>query len=424
MRSVLLSVGAGFLVACGEPEAPIELEAVYAPLLGETGTRVVVSHAAPDTVHVQRAVLRIGSTDGDDRYTFQDVVDIAVSADQQQVFVADAGRLEIVVFDGSGSHVRTIGGRGEGPGEFMSLSDVDWHEGVLLAVDPTLHRFTTFDANGVVERTLPIPGSSEGIFAAHDPSDEQQRAYLAAGAIYTIDRSDPMNDIGSNQRGWLLAYDRRTFAPETVTSFPVAPITTQTGGSERAGYVSYERPPVFSPSFRWDVSSHDEVAFLSSGGVYDFYVIDLKSSTVRTHVYRDHAAARVTRSDRIRLLEYEMGRSDQGVPDGMPMSAVELIVRDRFARIRPPITELLADEARVWLASFSTVDHPTGVSSTWEIFDRSGQPVGVARFPSGFILKDLGPNQAFGLMEDSLGVQFVYAFPKPTFDMNNASNVH
>ena len=64
------------------------------------------------------------------------------------VFVADALNREVRVFGLDGSHIRTFGRAGEGPGEFGSIYSIAWVGDRLLAYDPSLGRIGEFSSTG------------------------------------------------------------------------------------------------------------------------------------------------------------------------------------------------------------------------------------------------------------------------------------
>lgn len=64
------------------------------------------------------------------------------------VFVADAVNREIRVFGLDGSHIRTFGRAGEGPGEFGSIYSIAWVGDRLLAYDPHVGRIGEFSSAG------------------------------------------------------------------------------------------------------------------------------------------------------------------------------------------------------------------------------------------------------------------------------------
>lgn len=64
------------------------------------------------------------------------------------IYVADAQAAEIRVFDETGRHTRTIGRRGEGPGEISSLYSLGWIGDTLAVLDPGNVRIGLFTRSG------------------------------------------------------------------------------------------------------------------------------------------------------------------------------------------------------------------------------------------------------------------------------------
>ncbi len=80
---------------------------------------------------------------------------------QGRVYVLDRMAGAVQVFDASGRFVRTIGRRGEGPGELQSPTAIGWGpRDNLWVVDPRNARYTVFDTMGNLVATLhrSLPG--------------------------------------------------------------------------------------------------------------------------------------------------------------------------------------------------------------------------------------------------------------------------
>ena len=110
------------------------------------------------------ARLCVGVTEGDPAQVFDRIVTPFVLQDGRLV-VPLAGPGEIRVFDALGSHVTTLGRKGEGPGEFMSLQAA-WPRGdTIEAFDSRLRRITRFLPDGAVEVVpiAPIPSAQVAI---------------------------------------------------------------------------------------------------------------------------------------------------------------------------------------------------------------------------------------------------------------------
>ncbi len=67
---------------------------------------------------------------------------------------------ELRVFDREGRHVRTIGRKGGGPGEFSQIIGMAWRpDGNLWVVDPSNNRISVIDTAGNFVTSHPTGGS-------------------------------------------------------------------------------------------------------------------------------------------------------------------------------------------------------------------------------------------------------------------------
>lgn len=79
-------------------------------------------------------VKQIGSEDGDDNNTFFLPLDVAVDK-EGNILVLDTGNFRVQIFNKDGEFVRSIGRKGQGPGEFSSHPthiDVDEEDNILI----------------------------------------------------------------------------------------------------------------------------------------------------------------------------------------------------------------------------------------------------------------------------------------------------
>lgn len=124
-----------------------------------SGGRVLVSNldraAVSDSATIRLLEdLRIGrAVDGqrDSPDVFGSIVALAID-DAGRIYVADYQSSDIRVFDATGSPIRRIGRKGEGPGEFQFLAGIAWQRqaGILWAMDPVRHRLIAFDSTGTL----------------------------------------------------------------------------------------------------------------------------------------------------------------------------------------------------------------------------------------------------------------------------------
>lgn len=110
-----------------------------------------------------RALVTIGRTDHD---PLHDVVGAFLMG--EQLLVAENGSSQIKVFNLDGRLHRSIGGAGEGPGEFVDLTWIQAGvDNSVLAYDAVLGRVTRFAADGELLETVTLraPPSSAGSMA-------------------------------------------------------------------------------------------------------------------------------------------------------------------------------------------------------------------------------------------------------------------
>ncbi len=85
--------------------------------------------------------LQIGQLDGPEEFLFSYISDVAVNS-KGDIYVADRSWSEIRKFNQEGEHLMTIGRKGQGPGEFQSVT--------IVSVDPQDHLIAYDDMQGRV----------------------------------------------------------------------------------------------------------------------------------------------------------------------------------------------------------------------------------------------------------------------------------
>ena len=141
MNKICLTFVLLIIAACSsgsEPDVPEDIASLE-------NLAVYSGEAAPlyDISYERQA--RYGDTD--DVY-IGSMAGVAVIEDGT-MFLADRTEAVIHVYDASGEYQTTIGGKGEGPGEFLSISSVKLHDGKLFALDTQQQRVSVFDAAGL-----------------------------------------------------------------------------------------------------------------------------------------------------------------------------------------------------------------------------------------------------------------------------------
>jgi hypothetical protein len=103
--------------------------------------------------------LRIGGLDAQGPAALARPYDLEVSEDGS-IYVFDRQLQEVRVFDSSGSFIRTIGRKGDGPGEHRGAQGIALApDGSVWSQDSSLGRLTQFAQDGRVLNTIPHPRS-------------------------------------------------------------------------------------------------------------------------------------------------------------------------------------------------------------------------------------------------------------------------
>ncbi len=104
-----------------------------------------------------KLIRTIGDVDTNDQnLAFNSPADLKVD-DAGNIYVADSRNQRIQVFDATGRYVRTIGRKGQGPGEFMATNSIDFdNEGRLLVLDNRQRRIQVFSSRGEIVKTIPV----------------------------------------------------------------------------------------------------------------------------------------------------------------------------------------------------------------------------------------------------------------------------
>ena len=295
-RSLTLPLATAVLAACNTEHGRPDTDTVE--IIGDT----TVVHSRSEGVWGARATLvpevSIGELDGPEEYLFGNVASIAVD-DDRSVYVLDAQAQEVRVFDSAGTHVETLGGRGEGPGELSHGEAIAVHpDGRLLVRDPANMRVQVFgpgpgetnewrynSGNHFTDKSLYTDSRGRTYLVAADASDGDARILIVMAPDGT-----PLHTM-----------------PEPTSDYepPVVRAEHTTGSS--SNWKASGVP--FSPYFTWTV--HPSGQFLS--GLSTEYRVELARGDDFLRILRDYDPVAVSNTERDfarKEVEQELRRVD------------------------------------------------------------------------------------------------------------------
>jgi len=354
-----------------------------------SGTVVVTNPAAGlwDSSTAWRVVEegRIGTLEGDGPDLFGEVSALEVDA-EGRIYVLEGQALELRVFDRAGRHVRTIGRKGGGPGEFASPIGMAWGPGGHLWIpDPQNTRISVLDTAGNLVRSHrmaggwvinPWPGGFDtrggfyNFVPAPSPDGFAIKIVRFDTALTALDTLTPPRWTG----------------PENFFEF-VSP-----DGSSRM-----QTSVPFTPGLDWALTPDGDFWFVLTGP-YELYRVSGKGDTARK-VSKPFAEVPVSGEDVDSALAGLEWFTRQGGK----------VDRSRIPGVKPAVRSLLvADDGHIWIEP-NTADR-SDRGRLYEVFDPDGRYLGPLRLP--FALAEYPPPVIrgallVGVTRDELDVPYV-----------------
>ncbi len=387
-----LLAAAVLLAACGEPGGRTDAAAVR----DSAGIRVVES-AAPAWGEGEgwrlspEPVLRVGVAEGDAAYQFGAAAG-AVRLPDGGVAVADRQGGDVRWYDARGRHVRTVGRKGGGPGEFTRIG---WLQSVgdsLVVGDRGASRVTVLGPDGAVVRTTGM---------ADDASGRRPRplAALPGGAVLGVlaPAFDPARAASGARNS--VTYLRQAgggAAPVALGRFP---------GPERVVRLGGNSVDVLDLPF----GRRDHVAVAGDG----FWQGSAEAPQVGLHDARGRlvrlvrwagAPRRVTPADVAAHRERALAGADPAARPGMQRMLADL----PYPQAMPAYAAILADRAGgLWVQEYAPAeDDPV----RWTVFDPEGRQLGTLALPARFRVTDVGPDYVLGVGRDEMDVEQVQVY--------------
>lgn len=377
-----------------------------AELADSAGVRMITYDLAGAHLPVYRIVgehdLQIGAMDGTSAHTFSRVDDLAVS-DDGSILVSDGLSQELRVFDSDGRHVRTIGGTGNGPGEFATAPSVAGLAGdTVFLFDVRSNRVTSFSVDGglldvltldatTVGRSLAIVRLEDGTYLSSSrwtpPSDEIEfhdvRLELDSIVVARLDAAgrllDTVRIMGDRARARMV----------------------QDGGSGRVRVMQADPP--YSPSATVVAEGLRPLLGRSDAFSFQFHGPTGGLETILTVRGVEHPAT----ADEIRSGQEAVLREDFGDGEIDPLTRRLYIeyLPDRLPAFGNVVVSGVGD---VWV-SLTEYDLSQGLD--WLVFSGSGELRGTVHTPARLRVRAIDEDRIVGFVLDELDVPYVRRYP-------------
>jgi len=332
-------------------------------------------------------------------FTLTDVISVR-TMDGGGLVVAESRTRELRIFDSAGQHVRTLGGIGEGPGEFSSLSTLSGLAGdTIWAWDSRNQRMTTFGPQG----TLLDASIFEG-----DPYDRLLRVYrlpegnwLGVSSWRDRERRTPQAQELDITRG---SHVLRLLRPDGTELDTI----TVVKGTEYISELSIRGTTLAEMSFRRPFGRATYITpepggiVVGSNDRFEFLDYDATGSP--------RLLVRAPEFD-LPIEAEEVSRARASQLDGSNASPEFLRTMEAtysdfpLPEFRPAFSDIRVSRGgEIWLAEY---EFEADSVSTWVVLDPRGMLLGSVAVPPGFQIHEVGEDYLLGVWKDELGVPFV-----------------
>lgn len=367
---------------------------------GDTTDQAGTGESQPPARWTLEQDLRIGSLDGED--ALSQVGRIALGPDGR-IFVSLSQERRVVVFTPDGARAGSVGREGEGPGEFLAPSYLDFVGDTLWVYDARLGRISFFDAVGehVGDQRVPeVDGLVEDERATFGTLLADGRALMVTSAGFASEREGtdhPFPLVVVPRQGGApdtlatryTAHDRAMFitgTPDNITSIDVlrqvfSDVTAWTATPDGRALVLVDRRPAEGPGpTTWR---------LTRVGIEGDTAFSVEVPYEPVPVDPARVDSIVARLGGGRRSESEI-RDILFLPDFLP-----------------PVSDVVAaEDGTIWVAGEDRPEHPVA----WDVFDAAGRLLARAETPAGFTAHYATGDALWGVETDELDVPYVVRY--------------
>jgi len=310
--------------------------------------------------------LTIEDEEGEEGFMFLNILNLVVD-EEENIYVCDTKAAHIIVFDKNGDFLRTIGKKGQGPGEMSYPLDIHvFPQRELMVNDINQLRIHFFSLNGEYLR-----GFSTSRLGAFRRPEVDSHGNMVAGFLI------PGDEI------------RTVLKKFTSDLSPVFTITTQP---------LVTKPPTLeyfeirrTTNLVWDITVEDDIIW----GVitkYEIFVHNTEGNLIKK-IVREYDGIKITGKEKEKLIEDYFGNNP--VPPSITLT---------FPNRYPPFIRFTCDEeGRIFVQTYEKTED--GERDYYDVFDSEGKYIARISLKSlPIVWKN---NKLFTIEEDEDGFQFV-----------------
>jgi hypothetical protein len=322
----------------------------------EDGVKVIKNPAEPlygEITFELEEDLSIGNED-DENYMFYDLVTLAVDS-EENIFVLDGGNCRIQKFDKNGNYLQTIGGRGEGPGEFEQPMwiQIDLKDRIYVH-DSIRRNLHVFEKEGKFKETIRLTHSLFLISGIAEKGNILSQTYFYSPEGSTRD---------------VVLMDSEGKVIKRIASYP------------------YELPPRIRNRTLGNPYSHrlhfypalDGSGIYGHSSEYRLYILSSSGET-RFLIENNEKPEPITQKDKSGLIDRYLERQDK-------LNRKEKLIRNEvkkayvFPKNKPFFSRIILDnENRIYIRRFKLYN-PEDRSEVYDLFSEEGYYIYRVKMP-------------------------------------------
>lgn len=308
------------------------------------------------------------------------------------IVVANSGSGELRFYDASGTHVRTVGGQGGGPGEFEMLSWIQIYGGdSLMAWDRRLRRGSVYDTAGGFLRSFVLPAEAFyipiGVFPDGALLARETSQWMEVEFVDGVQRPS----IG------LALFSDDGEKLEDLPAFPADEFWTEVGPDH-----PHRWPRAFG--YRTVSAVSDSLFWIGTGETFAIEGYTRDGRLVLRVRYSDYTPRSVVKTDLDRWVEETVAAMEAGMAEHMRPFFEDV----EPPAVLPPYDRMLADsEGNLWVQHYPKPDDD---EHTWTVFAADGVLLGEVSVPRGFEILDVGKDYVLGRRLDDLDIEHIQLY--------------
>jgi len=313
-----------------------------------------------EDVFMMEEELSIGESVGREEYMFSQVIDMGVD-NEENMYILDFLEAHIKVFKKSGEYLKTIGRKGQGPGEIQRAINIYITPGNEILINDRGARYFHF---------LTLGGE-----------------YIRS--IYQGRLSRPLVDTQNN----IVA--RQTIMDTAEVRFVLKKFDSELNDLFEIFSYEYKVNPnvydVYPPQCYWGVRSDDSIVW-GFGDKYEFQILDRNGQVIQK-IIKDPNPVEITEEDKQEWVRSVFGES--GVPSGVKVNWKKYHNAFQFLNTD--------DEGRIFVQTYEKI--ADGIGYYYDVFDSEGKYI--AKIPIKIRPQVFKKNKLYTIEEDEEGYQVI-----------------